>query len=409
MGAKQIDAAGARQLLREAETLFLQGMSGEPRSLHAIIADDPSAISRLTILTSFVSGINRFDCALFDNAARVSGFFPAGAKARDTYRQVISTYFGVTESVRAFAADTVFIPVSPPDRSGMVTPGLSAEFVETSLQTASQRIAIISPSLPVLPGNACLSLDRFSHSLVDTTPPLSLPSNNLGGDPVSDAIADHLARLIGDGATLQTGIGRVPSRLFSKLTGHRSLRIHSGLISGEIRTLVEAGAIDPDSPMHCATLTGDTDFYHWLDGREDFRLHPIQHTHHPSTLANIDGLITVNSAIEVDLLGQVNAEKAGDRIVSAAGGLPDFSAAGHRSPGGCSIIALPATDTSGTRSRIVARLPDDAPVTVPRADVDFVVTEHGIAELRGKTPDERARALADIAAPDARPALKRYS
>lgn len=409
MGVKQIDAAGARQLLREADTLFLQGMSGEPRGLHAVIADDPSIVSRLSILTSFVSGINRFDCDLLANAACVSGFFPAGPGARDTYRQIISTYFGVTESVRTFAADTVFIPVSPPDGNGMVTPGLSAEFVEASLQAASQRIAIVSPSLPVLAGNACLSLDRFSHSLVDDTPPLSLAGGGQAADPVSDAIADHLARLIDDGATLQTGIGRVPSRLFSKLTGHRGLRIHSGLISGEIRTLVEAGAIDPDRPMHCATLTGDADFYRWLDGREDFRLHPIQHTHHPSTLANIDALVTVNSAIEVDLLGQVNAEKVGNRIVSAAGGLPDFSAAGHRSPGGCSIIALPATDTSGTRSRIVARLAADSPVTVPRADVDFVVTEYGIAELRGKTQDERARALADIAAPDARVALKRHS
>lgn len=409
MGVKEIGAAGARQLLREAETLFLQGMSGEPRGLHAIIADDPSAVSRLSVLTSFVSGINRFDCDLLANAAGVSGFFPAGPGTCGSYRRVISTYFGVTENVRAFAADTVFIPVSAPGRNGMVTPGLSAEFVETSLQTAQHRVAIISPSLPFLAGNACLPLERFSHSLIDRTPPLCLSSRNVGRDSVTDAIADHLARLIGDGATLQTGIGRVPTRLFSKLAGHRGLRIHSGLISGEIRTLVEAGAINPDSPMHCATLTGDAGFYRWLDGREDFRLHPIQYTHNPATLAKIDGLITVNSAIEVDLLGQVNAEKAGDRIVSAAGGLPDFSAAGHRSPGGCSVIALPAADTSGTRSRIVARLAGDTPVTVPRTDVDFVVTEYGIAELRGKTPEERARALTEIAAPAARPALERHS
>ncbi len=408
MAVKQIDANGVKQLLREARKLFLQGMSGDPRALHAIIRDDPGTASHLSILTSFVSGINQFDCDLLGNAAQVSGFFPAPAKGFDGYRQIVSSYFGVTDFVREFAADTVFIPVSSPNRNGMVTPGISAEFVEASLDTASQRVAIISRSMPVLAHNASLSLERFSHAFVDDTPPLSLSAASAAPDPVSDAITGHLARLIGDNATLQIGIGRVPGRLFLKLTNHRNLRIHSGLISGEIRTLVEAGALDPDIPMSCATVMGSADFYRWLDGREDFRLHPIQDTHNPSTLAKIDGLITVNSAIEVDLLGQVNAEKAGDYFVSAAGGLPDFSAAGHRSRGGCSIIALPATNTNGTRSRIVPRLASDTPVTVPRTDVDFVVTEYGIAKLIGKTPDECARALASIAVPDARPTLERY-
>lgn len=396
-------------MLRATRKLFVQGMSGEPRALHAIVRDDPAIMSHVSVLTSFVSGINRFDCDLLKKASQVSGFFPAPAMGRENYRQIISSYFGVTDSVRDFAADTVFIPVSPPNKDGMVTPGLSAEFVEASLDAASRRVAIISHALPVLAHNAFVPFERFTHSFVDDTAPLSLPAASAGPDPVFDAITDHLARLIDDGATLQTGIGRVPGKLFSKLIRHRKLRIHSGLISSEIRTLVEAGALDRDIPMRCATLTGSPDFYHWLNGQEDFRLHPIQHTHSPATLARIDGLITVNSAVEVDLLGQVNAEKAGEQCISAAGGLPDFSAAGHRSTGGCSIIALPATDTSGTRSRIVTRLSSDAPITVPRTDVDFVVTEYGIAELRDKTPDERARTLASIAAPDARPALKRYS
>lgn len=408
MAVKHIDALGVKQVLRHAEKLFLQGMSGEPRALHAIVQDDPDAVSHLSVLTSFVSGINPFDCDLISRAADVAGFFPLPKGAAGNYRQIISSYFGVTDAIRAFAADTVFIPVSRPGKDGIVTAGLSAEFVAASLHSASQKVAIICPSLPILIHTAYLSLDQFSHSYVDDTPPRSLAATSAAADPVSNAIADNLARLIGDNATLQTGIGRVPGKLFSKLTRHRQLKIHSGLISGDIRTLIEAGAIDPESPMHCATIMGSADFYNWLDGREDFRLHPIDHTHSPATLAKIEGLVTVNSAIEVDLFGQVNAEKAGDRFISAAGGLPDFSAAGHRSPGGCSIIALPATDTSGKRSRIVPRLSDDAPVTVPRTDVDYVVTEYGTAELRGKTPDERAAALTDIAAPHARAILKRW-
>ncbi|WP_417593187.1 acetyl-CoA hydrolase/transferase family protein [Parasphingorhabdus sp.] len=405
MAVKQIDALGVKQVLRDAEKLFLQGMSGEPRSLHAIVQDDPETVSHLSVLTSFVSGINPYDCALISRAANVTGFFPLPKDATGNYRQIISTYFGVSDAIRAFAADTVFIPVSRPDKDGMVTPGLSAEFVAASLVSASQKVAIICPSLPVIPHDGCLYVDQFSHSYIDDTPPRSLAPTGAAVDPVTGAIADHLAGLICDNATLQTGIGRVPGALFSKLTRHRKLKIHSGLISGDVRMLVEAGAIDPDSLMHCATVMGSQDFYRWLDGRTDFQLYPIDHTHNPATLAEIEGLITVNSAIEVDLLGQVNAEKAGDRYISAAGGLPDFSAAGHRSPGGCSIIALPATDASGQRSRIVRRLSDDAPVTVPRTDVDYVVTEYGIADLRGKTPDERTAALIDIALPDARERL----
>lgn len=407
MGLKQIDAVGAKRLLRESGKLFLQGMSGEPRALNPILGEDPAAVSHLSILTSFVSGINRFDCTILEGAGDVAGFFPAPSKGFESYRQIVSTYFGVTETVRSFAADTVFIPVSMPGANGMVTPGLSAEFVEPALDMASQRVAIICPSMPVLAHNACLPLERFTHSMIDRTPPLQFPAASATPDPVADAITDHLVRLIGDNATLQIGIGRIPGRLFMKLSGHRNLKIHSGLVSEEIRLLVEAGAIDTEVPISCATLLGSAAFYRWLDGRQDFRLHPIDYTHHPSTLAAITGLVTVNSAIEVDLLGQVNAERAGRRLVSAAGGLPDFSAGGHRSPGGCSIIALPAADTSGNHSRIVARLGDRAPVTVPRGDVDFVVTEYGIAELSGKTSEERAQALIDIAAPEARPILTR--
>lgn len=408
MAVRQIDAHGVRQVLRDARMLFLQGMSGEPCALDAIIRDDPALGSHLSILTSFVSGVNDFDCDLIARAAKVCGFFPPRTPLAANYRQIVSTYYGVAQAIRAYSPDTVFIPVTPRGKDDCVTPGLSAEFVEAALDTASQKVAVICPSMPIADVRCRLPFDRFTHSIVDDTPPKRL---NLGAatvDPVVDAIAGHLARLIDDGSTVQTGIGKLPGRLYSRLTRHRNLCIHSGLITGDVRKLVESGALDRDVPMKGATLMGDTDFYRWVDGRRDFRLHPIAHTHSPATLARIDRFVAVNSAIEVDLLGQVNAEKAGGRFVSAAGGLPDFAGAAHRSMGGRSIIALPATHSKGAHSRIVPRLCDDTPVSVPRTDVDFVVTEYGIADLSGKTPTERAKALRTVAAPDHRAALSAY-
>ncbi|MBC2778977.1 acetyl-CoA hydrolase/transferase family protein [Parasphingopyxis marina] len=403
---RPLTANRACALLRESDRLLLLGTSAEPRLLDRLVRDDPASVSHLSILTTCVAGINRFDGAALVNARDVTGFFPAPMLG-DSYRQLLSTYFGITAQIASTAPDTVFVPTSLPDDKGYITSGLSAEFTETAMAVADRRIALLCPSMPRLPGCDPLHLDRFSHAFLDETPPLEIAESGRIDDPVALAIAGHVARLIGDGATIQVGIGKVPGRLFGMLRNRKRLRIHSGLVTGDIRDLVEAGSTDPEYPITCATVLGSAPFYAWLDGRSDFRLLPVDYTHNPATLARIDGLIAVNSALQVDLLGQANAEKIGDHFVSAPGGLPDFSSASHRSQGGCSIVALPSTDRSGALSRIVGRLDADTPVTVPRTDVDFVVTEHGIAELGGKSVEERARALVEIAAPFARNDLAR--
>lgn len=399
--AQPIDEAGLARLLAETPSLFLPGCTGEPRRLRAMAIRQPGLTASCAVLTSFVAGLNDFATPLLTASPRVTGFFPAPGPR---YRQLVSTYAGIDACLRACQPGLVCLPVTRPDARGHVWPGMSAEFVATALETAAVRVALVSDQLPVIGADDGVSLAAFTHVLTDDQPPLMRAD-----EPVDDtmaAIGRHLATLIPDGATLQTGIGKVPAALFASLGGHRRLRIHTGMATGGLRGLVEAGALTREAPVVCATLLGDRDFYRWLDGRQDIALRPISHTHNAAVLAGLPALVAVNSAIEVDLLGQVNAERIGDTVVSAPGGLPDFAAAAHRAADGLSIIALPSTDARGRHSRIVARLAAGTPVSVARHDVDVVVTEQGIADLRGLTTGERALALVAVAAPAFRPALR---
>ncbi|MBY8823591.1 acetyl-CoA hydrolase/transferase C-terminal domain-containing protein [Sphingomonas colocasiae] len=400
MAVRQIGLDAVPALLSRSERLFVPGTSGEPAALHGLAGTSPESFAHLSVLTSFVSGLNRFDGPALRAAGNVTGFFPAGHDGPARYRQLCATYSGITDEIGRFAPDILFVPVSPPDRAGMVSTGLCAEFFEAAMAAASCRVALIHADMPILPGGQTFPLDAFTHVVraCPAAPPVHEGAD--GTDPVSEAIAGHVARLIRDGNTVQAGIGRIPARVFARLTGRRGLRLHSGLLSDPLRTLMDAGALDPDSPVCCATIVGSRAFQRWLDGRHGIALRPIAHTHGFSTLAAIDGFVAVNSALEVDLSGQVNAERAAGRMVSARGGLPDFAAAAHRSRGGLSIIALPAMAKG--RTRIVARLGIDGPVSVAGHDVDIVVTEHGAADLRGKDAEERARAIVAVAAPEQR-------
>ncbi|MBA4759204.1 acetyl-CoA hydrolase/transferase C-terminal domain-containing protein [Sphingosinicella sp.] len=404
MTARLIGLDDVPDLLRQCERLFLQGTSGEPLALHAVADVQGDAFSHLSALTSFVAGLNRFDRAAPRAVRDVAGFFPAGSGGPEAYRQIVATYSGVVAEIDRFAPDVVFVPVSLPDSSGRVSTGLCAEFYDVAMATASCRVALMCTDLPMLPGGFTFDLDAFTHIVRDDRAPPAWPEGAATPDQVTDAITRHVAGLVGDGSTLQTGIGRIPAGVFAHLAKRRRLRLHSGLLSDPLRALVESGAVDRSVPTCCATLVGSHGFQRWLHERSDIVLRPISYTHAFSTLSAIDGFIAVNSALEIDLFGQVNVEKVDGRHVSARGGLPDFAAAAHRSRGGLSIIALPSTGSG--RSRIVPRLAPDVPVSVAGHDVDAVVTEYGVADLRGKDAEARARAIVRVAAPGARRALR---
>jgi acyl-CoA hydrolase len=224
------------------------------------------------------------------------------------------------------------------------------------------------------------------------------------------AIAEIVAGYIEDGAVLQVGIGATPDAILRLLHDRRDLGVHSGMIGDGLVDLVEAGVItNARKPIDAGVsitgaLIGTERLYRFADRNPQIGMRRSAYTHGESALSRLARLVTINSAIEVDLTGQVNAEQSGDQYLGGTGGQADYVRAGGRSSGGRSIIALPATAKGGKVSRIAAAL--SGPVTTPRSDVDVIVTEFGAAELKGRTLAERARRLTAVAHPDFREALE---
>lgn len=251
---------------------------------------------------------------------------------------------------------------------------------------------------------------RIDLTVETSRAPAELPPARIG--PVEERIGRLVAERIPDGAVIQTGIGAIPDAILGALSGHRGLGVHSGMIGDRMADLIEAGAVTNarkpfDAGVSVAgSLFGTVRLLAFADRNPAFRLVPTEISHGVEVMARLPGFTAINSAVEVDLSGQVNAEVAGSHYVGAVGGQVDFVRAGNLAPGGRSIIALPATARDGTVSRIVAGL-DGRPVTSLRSDADLVVTEWGVAELKGQTLAERARRMIAIADPAFREELER--
>jgi acyl-CoA hydrolase len=224
--------------------------------------------------------------------------------------------------------------------------------------------------------------------------------------PVEERIAAHVARLVRDGDTLQFGIGAVPSAVAGALAGHRRLRVHSGFASDPVRSLWDSGALDRDAPIVTGQGLGTEAFRAFAEGCRRLELRDVSYTHDAGVVGGIERFVAVNSGIQVDLFGQVNAEAVDGTLHAGAGGLPAFAAGALRSTGGRSLVCLPSTAKRGTVSRVVPVLDRGALCSVPRYLADVFVTEHGIAEVRSLSVDERARAIIAIAAPEHRAGLE---
>lgn len=283
--------------------------------------------------------------------------------------------------------------------------GAGADYTADLMSAARLVIAEVSPQAPTT-GTGREVRRRDIDIIVRTdTPCLTAPVIETG--EVETRIAAHVASLVGDGATIQIGLGTLPQAILDALHDHKDLGVHSGLVTHGIADLMEAGvitnarkSIDRGSTV-AGLLAGGEALMQWASGNPRLSMRPSTYTHAADILAGIDNFTAINSAVEVDLTGQVNAEIAGGRYVGAVGGAVDFMRGARASRGGTGIIALPSTARG--RSRIVASL--SGPVTAPRADVGFVVTEHGIADLRFATLAERRERLLAIAAPEHQAAL----
>lgn len=295
--------------------------------------------------------------------------------------------------------DVVLVQVSPADTQGRYSLGLSNDWLIPALENARVVIAEVNPGVPWTYGARTLQQGDIDLLVPAEYAPLEYVSGTASG--VETQIARRVAALIEDGATLQMGLGGVADQVLLALGNRRDLGIHSGLVGDALVKLVESGALTNarksiDRGVSIAgSWMGSRRLFKMVNGNPAFGLRGSDYTHNPSVLRSLKRFVAINSAIEVDLTGQVNAEVAAGDYVGAVGGAPDFMRAAHASHGGLPIIAMPST--AGVHSRIVARL--SGPVTTPRCDAGLIVTEHGVADLRGLSLKARVQRMIDIADP----------
>ena len=303
--------------------------------------------------------------------------------------------------------DVALVLLSPLGPDGQHGFGLINDYIRTAMAKARVVIAEVNDQVPWVYAEGVPEMNQIDLVVETSRPPTTVPAARSG--PVDEAIAGNVARYIEDGSILQIGMGSVPDAVARLIRDRRDLGFHSGMASDFLVDLVEAGVITnarknfDQGISVAATILGHEKLYPFVAKNPAFKLRPSWHTHSGDALRH-DRLVSINSALEIDLSGQVGAEETGGKLVSAIGGQPDLVRVGHRSPGGHSIIALPSTARKGKVSRIVNRL--SGPVTTPRSDVDVVVTEHGSADLRGLSLAEREKALIGVADPKYRDVLE---
>ena len=334
------------------------------------------------------------------------------AEARGDVQFVPARYF---ETVTLFAAggpwapDAVLIHTAPPDRGGYLSLGVSVSYTLPAARRAPLVIAQVNARMPRTLGNAVLHRSQIDCWVEVDEPLAEYPPTRVGD--VERAIAAHVAPLIPDGATIQIGVGSIPQAIMEALSGKRDLGVHSLLVESML-PLVEAGVITNarkrlhPGRMDVGEIMGTARLFAWSHENPAINMEPSDIVHDPGLIAGLGSFVSVNSALEVDLLGQVNAESVDGRQVTGIGGQFDFVLGATGAADGRSIIALPSTAAGGARSRIVGRLGAGARVTTPRFLTDYVVTEFGSARLTGKSDAERARELLRIAHPAWRESLE---
>ncbi|PID67345.1 MAG: 4-hydroxybutyrate CoA-transferase [Fusobacteriales bacterium] len=308
-------------------------------------------------------------------------------------------------------ADVALIQVSAPNDEGYCSYSLSCDYTKAATENAKIVIAQINKNMPKTLGNCFLHIDDIDYIVEYDSPLIELKPLKIG--EIEKKIGEYCASLINDGDTLQLGIGAIPDAVLSSLTEKKNLGIHSEMISDGVIDLIEAGVINNSmknlnkGKIIVSFLMGTKKLYDYIDNNPKVELHPIDYVNNPIIAAQNDNLVSINSTIQIDLMGQANSESIGHQQFSGTGGQVDFIRAASLSKGGKSILALHSTTAKGKISKIVFNLDEGATVTTSRNDIEYVVTEYGIAYLKGKTLRERAKCLISIAHPNFREELTR--
>ena len=401
--------AALLQALAPGLTAWVPTVSNESALLGQALREDPSRADGVTFAGVQFPGIDRIDYLAVHPRARLRAWFMSPAVRRGLAEGraelMAEDYLGIARTLQEPpGCDVAFAHLTPPDREGWCLPGLAADFPPLTWPRARRRVAHLNPLLPRL-----ASSWRVHVSQIDVAVQAEAPLNDFQEPQAGELearIGARVAALVRDGDTLQFGIGAVPLSVARALTSHRRLRFHAGMLTHAVRILWEAGAMDRDAPLTTGVVLGDAALREFAAGLPGLSLEPVTVTHDPARLAALPRLVSVNAAVEVDLLGQVNSERAQGAIQAGAGGLPAFAQGALACPGGRLVVTLAATARGGSVSRIVPALGTQSLVTLPRQLADAVVTEHGVAELRGRPLHARAQALIGVAAPEHRAGLE---
>jgi 4-hydroxybutyrate CoA-transferase len=404
-----MDARQALQCVRSGHRIWIEPGCATPSPLVEALVERGGELHDVEVVHMMTLGAAPYTRPEFQGHFRHNGLF-LGGNVREAVQQGRADYTPIFLSEieglftsGAMPLDVVLLQTSPPDAHGFVSLGTSVDCTLTAARCACYVIAEVNDQMPRTLGDCFLHTSKLS-AMVKTSRPLL----ELVPEPYTELqhhIARNVASLIPDGAVLQIGIGGIPEAVLHCLADHTDLGIHSEMCSDGVIPLIESGAINGDrKTLHRGKLVvgfvlGTRRLFDFIHENPLFEFRPIRYTNDPFIIAQNDNMVAINSALEVDLTGQICSDSIGSKPYSGVGGQVDFMRGAARSKGGKPIIALPSTAKNGTISRIVPTLTPGAGVVTSRADVHYVVTEFGVAYLHGKTVRQRAESLIAIAHP----------
>lgn len=416
---KCMSAAKALEEVHSGARVWIQSGCGTPSTLvDALVARAPD-VHDVEIVHMMTLGSADYTRPEYEGHFRHRGLFlgsnvrEAVAAGRADYTPIFLSEIEGLFGDGGLPLDVVLMQVSPPDAHGFVSLGTTVDSTLTAARNAPVVIAEVNDRMPRTHGDTFVHVSHLSAVVETSRPLLELPTEQF--TDMHLRVARNVASLIPDGATLQTGIGGIPEAVLACLDDKRDLGIHTEMCSDGIIELMEAGVVNGErkslhrSKVVAAFVLGTRRLFDFIDDNASFEFRSVSYTNDPFVVAQNERMVAINSAIQVDLTGQVCADSIGTKPYSGFGGQIDFIRGAARSKGGVPIIALPATALEGTVSRIVPVLEPGAGVVTSRADVHYVVTEHGIAYLHGKTLRERALALIAIADPRFRQELEDFA
>jgi 4-hydroxybutyrate CoA-transferase len=405
----------ALRAVKSGDRVLLHQGCAEPEELVQALLRRAPELRDVEVFHMATMGSAEYTLPRYEGSFRHSAMF-IGANVREAVQSGRADYIPIflheIEALfrsGALPIDVALVQCTPPDDYGYMSLGVGVDVTLTAANYAKHLIVEVNENMPRTLGDAFLHISK-PHAIVEASHPLA-EYKKCVLTPLHHTIAAHVARLIPDGATLQTGIGGIPEAVLLALRDHKDLGVHTEMFSDEIIDLIQLGVINNErktihpNKVISGFVLGTRKLFDFLDNNPIFEFHPTSYTNDPFIIAQNDRMVAINSAIEVDLTGQVCADSIGTLPYSGIGGQVDFIRGAARSKGGVPIIALPSTAQSGRTSRIVPVLKPGAGVVTSRGDVHYVITEYGTAYLHGKSLRRRAEALIEIAHPDFRDEL----